>query len=79
MQTETNVSNNYRFDTTHKLKQLAEFHNPKKFKDITRQDVLDFLDRLRKPEHVDPPHRWIGSYELTRIVFAEIFQVVALS
>jgi hypothetical protein len=46
LQTETNVSDNYRFDTIRKLKQLAEFHNPKAYRDITRQDVLDYLDRL---------------------------------
>lgn len=50
MQTETDVSDNYRFDTINKLKQFAEFHKPKQFKELTRQDVLDFLDRLRKPE-----------------------------
>jgi hypothetical protein len=64
MQTETNLSESYRLDTIHKLKQLAEFHaleeENKVFRDMTRQDILDFLDRLRKPESVDPLHKRIG-------------------
>lgn len=74
LQTETTVSDNYRFDTIHKLKLLAEFHAPKTYRDMTRQDILDFLDRLRKPEHEDPLHRWIGSYELNRIVLLRFFK-----
>jgi hypothetical protein len=53
MQTEVGPSERYRIDTIFKLKQLAEFHNPNYFKDMTRQDVIGFLDRLRKPEQVD--------------------------
>jgi hypothetical protein len=69
MQTEVGPSERYRIDTLYKLKLLAEFHKPKTFKDMTRQDIIDFLDRLRKPESVDPLHKWIGSYELSRIAF----------
>jgi hypothetical protein len=76
MQTEINPSDSYRLDTIHKLKQLAEFHNPKSFRDMTRQDIIDFLDRLRKPESVDPLHEWIGSYNTTRAVLLRFFQMV---
>ena len=41
---------------------------------MTRQDILDFLDRLRKPESVDPLHKWIGSYELSRVVLLRFFR-----
>jgi hypothetical protein len=54
MQTETSLSESYRLDTIHKLKQLAEFHGlDKSYRQMNRQDILDFLDRLRKPESVD--------------------------
>lgn len=46
MQTEINPSQRYRIDTIHKLKHLAEFHRPKSFRDMTRQDILDYLDRV---------------------------------
>jgi integrase len=74
MQTEINPSERYRIDTIYKLKQLAEFHKTKSFNDMSRQDVIDFLDRLRKPESVDPLHKWIGTYEITRIVLLRFFK-----
>jgi integrase/recombinase XerD len=74
MQTEIRLSDRYRIDTIYKLKQLAEYHNPKSFRDMSRQDIVDFLDRLRKPEQVDPLHRWIGTYEISRIVLLRFFK-----
>ena len=79
MQTEISLSDRYRIDTIHKLKQLAEVkHNPdnKKFKEMTRHDILEFLDRLRKSESVDPLHKWVGSYELAlplRLIIGVLF------
>jgi integrase len=53
---------------------LSEFHDSKSFKDMTRDDVLAFLDRLRKPESVDPLHKWKGRYEITRIHLLRFFK-----
>jgi hypothetical protein len=61
MQTETRLADTYRFDTIHKLKQLAQYHHPKSFHDLTRQDIVEFLDRYRKPESVDHFHK-LGRY-----------------
>jgi hypothetical protein len=55
--TEVGPAETYRIDTIGKLKQLAEFHNPKSFREMTRQDVIDFLERLRRPDAVDPMHQ----------------------
>jgi hypothetical protein len=74
MRTEVNPSERYSIDTIFKLKQLAQFHNPKSFRDMTRQDIVDFLDRLRKPEQGDPLHKWIGSYEVNCIVLLRFFK-----
>ena len=41
---------------------------------MTRQDIIDYLDSLRKPEQVDPLHKWIGTYELTRMVLLRFFK-----
>lgn len=73
-QTEVSPSQQYRIDTIYKLKQLAEHYNPKSFREMTRQDIVDYLDRFRKPESVDPLHKWIGTYEHTRIVFLRFFR-----
>jgi site-specific recombinase XerD len=79
MQAETTVSERYRINTISTLMMLAKFHNKKttitkSFKQITRQDILDFLDRLRKPESVDPLHRWVGTYDQNRIVLLRFFK-----
>jgi hypothetical protein len=34
----------------------------KKFIDMTRDDILCYLDNSRKPENEDPLHKWIGTY-----------------
>ena len=68
MQTETEVSEYYRINKVINLKKLAEFHKTKSFSKITRQDIVEYLDRLRKPESVDPLHQWVGTYELTRVI-----------
>ena len=46
----------------------------KLFKEITREDILSFLDSFRKVESVDPLHKWIGSYNLYRIQLMRFFK-----
>jgi hypothetical protein len=65
---ESNPVEQYRVNTIFRLKRLAEYYNPKSFKDMTRQDIIEFLDSLRKPDSVDPLHKWKGNYEITRVV-----------
>jgi integrase len=74
MQTETAVSEYYRTNTVINLKKLAEFYKTKPFSKMTRQDIVEYLDRLRKPESVDPLHQWIGTYELTRVTLLRFFK-----
>ncbi len=47
----------------------------KKYIDMTRDDILCYLDKGRKPENEDPEnedpfHKWIGSYNLKLIVLS---------
>jgi integrase len=74
MQTEISPAQSYRIETILNLKYVAEFHSPKSFRDITRQDLVDYLDRFRKPESVDPMHKWVGTYEFARIVLLRFFK-----
>jgi hypothetical protein len=71
---ESNPAQEYRSNTIFRLKKLAEFHHPKRFKDMTRQHIIEYLDSLRKPESVDHLHKWKGNHELTRIVFIRFFR-----
>src|SRR5215213_3923685 len=74
MQTEVAPTDSYRIGTIHTLKRFAEFHKPKSFFDIQRQDVIDFLDAFRKPESVDHMHKWVGTYEFCRIILMRFFK-----
>ena len=44
------------------------------FKEFTRDDILQFLDSLRKPEVLDPLHKWIGTYNIYRVLFIRFFK-----
>src|SRR5215831_11684803 len=46
----------------------------KHFVDMTRDDILFYLDKCRKPENEDPLHKWIGSYNLKRITLMRFFK-----
>ncbi|MDQ3976541.1 MAG: hypothetical protein M3264_08440, partial [Thermoproteota archaeon] len=72
--TEVNPSQEHRVVTIYKLKLLAEYYHPKSFGELTRQDLVEFLDKIRKPESVDPLHKWIGTYNHTRVIFLRFFR-----
>ena len=70
---EVNLSDSYRGSVIILLARLSIFFNNKKsFKDITRKDLLSFLDSFRKPS--DPLHRWIGTYNTFRVHFMRFFK-----
>src|SRR5215831_18357130 len=41
---------------------------------MTRNNILFYLDKCRKPEDEDPLHKWIGSYNLKRIILIRFFK-----
>jgi hypothetical protein len=80
MQTEVSPSQTYRIDTILKLKYFAEFHNPKSFKEMIRQDVIDFLDKFRKPESVDPLHKWVArTFQISHPPFSIALLILLLN
>ena len=46
----------------------------KRFQDMTRDDILLYLDRNRKLENDDPLHKWIGSYNVKRNILSKFFK-----
>ena len=53
-----NVESNYAHVSINLLTKFARYHKNKPFKDITRDDVVSFLDSLRKLDEEDPMHKW---------------------
>ncbi|HJR48306.1 MAG TPA: hypothetical protein VJ799_09160, partial [Nitrososphaeraceae archaeon] len=74
MKTEINLSDNYRTVSVRLLIQFSIFHNQKSFNLISREDILAFLDGLRKPESVDPMHKWVGTYNTYNIQLIRFFK-----
>jgi hypothetical protein len=75
LKSEINPSRNYKRGTIIILCRLSIFFkNDKMFKEITREDLLSFLDSFRKNESVDPMHKWIGTYNLHRIQLMRFFK-----
>jgi integrase len=75
MRTEVNLSDNYRRNLILLLPTFSNyFENKLSFKQITRDNILAFLDNFRKPESVDPLHKWIGTYNINRIHLTRFFK-----
>jgi hypothetical protein len=67
---EVNLSIGYIKSNIHTLVDLSEFHsNRRNFREeMTREDLLQYLDSLRRPEASDPLHKWIGTYNLRKML-----------
>ena len=74
MQTEMNPSDDYKKAIIMLLCKFSQINKDKTFKQMTRQDVISFLDRLRKSETADPLHKWIGTYNLYGIYLLRFFK-----
>ena len=46
----------------------------KPLKEMTKDDILSYLNRLRKPISEDSSQRWIGSYNARQLVFSSFFR-----
>ena len=54
MQTEINPSTNYVKTNRNTLDKLLDFHNNKFLIEITREDIISYLNSLKKAEEIDP-------------------------
>jgi hypothetical protein len=64
MQTEINLSKGYKTLTVEILTKLSRFHKDKPFANMKREDIIAYINSLRKPDVQDPMHKWIGTYNL---------------
>jgi len=71
--TETNLSASTQVVMNNTLNRLSR-HTDKNFKDVTREDIVSFLNTLRKSETDDPNHKWIGTYNLYLMTLDTFFK-----
>jgi site-specific recombinase XerD len=74
MKREINPRLSYVRNTIHFLSEIARSAGQKSFRDMTKEDILHYLDLNRKSENVDPLHKWIGSYNTKRITIIRFFK-----
>jgi hypothetical protein len=53
---------------------LSSFHSHKSYNSMTKQDIIDYLNSLRKSESMDPTHKWIGSYNARQMILMKFFR-----
>ena len=73
-QTEFNIKESTKEGKIKILVWLSNFHNGKNFIDMTKQDILKYLNNLRKSSEEDTSHKWIGSYNGRQAVFLKFFK-----
>lgn len=74
LENEIHLSDNYKRINLTTLVYLSRFHLNKIFKDMTKDDIILYLNSLRKNETTDPMHGWVSTYNLYLIVLTRFFK-----
>ncbi|MFY9798700.1 MAG: hypothetical protein WAJ93_23680, partial [Candidatus Nitrosopolaris sp.] len=73
-QTEINIKESTKGDKIKKLCWLSKYLNHKSYRIMTKQDILEYLNSLRKPVSDDPMHKSLGTYNGRQMVFLKFFR-----
>ena len=74
-QIEINIQNSTKESKIKVLTWLSNhFQDEKSFRNMTKHDILDFLNKLRKSVTEDPASKWIGSYNGRQIILTKFFR-----
>jgi integrase len=73
-QTELNIKPSTSETKIKVLVLLSRYLNNKPFEDMTKQDILAYLNSLRKPLTTDPSQCWLGTYNGRQIVLNKFFR-----
>ena len=72
-QTHTNVKPSTRLSY---IKVICLFNRYLSYKDfkITKNDILGYLNSLKRSESDDPTHKWINTYNTRQAIFSKFFR-----
>ncbi|CAN5815694.1 tyrosine-type recombinase/integrase [soil metagenome] len=73
-QTEINIKDSTKESKIKILVWLSNFHNNKSFIELKKQDILEYLNNLRKTTVEDPSNRWVGTYNGRQIMLSKFFK-----
>jgi integrase/FtsZ-binding cell division protein ZapB len=72
---ETNIQESTKCDKIKKLCLLTRFFCHRKcFSEMTKSDILCYLNSLRRSNDIDPTHRSIGTYNGRQMVYTKFFR-----
>src|SRR5215218_2528286 len=74
LKVEVKPADHYRRDNIELLTRLAKKSYDRNFKNLTRQDIILFLQSFEKREEIDPLHKWVSTYNLFRIQLFRFFK-----
>jgi hypothetical protein len=67
MKSEVNLANHYRRNVIEVLTKTLQ--KLRQFTDLTRNDILSFLDSFCEPEESDPLHKGVGTYNVYHVTY----------
>jgi site-specific recombinase XerD len=53
---------------------FSKYLNHKNFDSVTRGDVSDYLNSLKKEESTNPTHKWSGTYNTRQMILSKFFR-----
>jgi hypothetical protein len=69
-QNEINITESTKETKIKRIIHLSKFFGNKKlFYDMTKEDILDYLNNLRKSSSIDPTHKSIGTWNARQMLF----------
>jgi integrase/recombinase XerD len=74
MQIEINPSQTYKDLTFGIITNLSRYHKDKPFEKMKRDNIISYLNSIRKTDDQDPMHRWIGTYNLYLTCITKFFK-----
>lgn len=74
MHVEINPTLNYKSLTITILTAFSRYHKDKPFTRMKREDIIAYLNSVRKTDEQDPMHKWIGTYNLYLTVLIRFFK-----
>jgi hypothetical protein len=74
-QTEINIKNSTKEGKIKVLVWLSNYFNDRvSFKGLTKLNILEYLNSLRKSYEEDPRQKWIGSYNIRQMILTKFFK-----
>ncbi len=74
-QNEINIKESTKETKIKRIIHLSKFFDNKKiFYNMMKEDILDYLNNLRKPFSIDPTHKSIGTWNARQMLFLKFFR-----